>query len=131
MPAGLCEVDTAILNGGEACRPTAVMLRGRLWQEGQEVGVAVRAGFAVLECVVERGEELEPPLDSCIMVPHFAYAFQCLVVGEYGEFGSPKVTSEAFESPNDAAGLQIERSPMPLRVWRSSAAIRYGFHGPV
>ena len=58
------------------------MLRGRLWQAGQEVNVAVRASFAVLECVVERGEELQPPLDSGIMVPHFAYAFQCLVVGE-------------------------------------------------
>ena len=67
------------------------MVRGRLWQAGQEVGVAVRAAFAILECVVERGEELEPPLDTGIMAPQFAYAFQCLVVGEYAEFGSPKV----------------------------------------
>ena len=90
------------------------MFRGTLWQAGQEVGVAVRASFAVLECVIERGEELEPPLDSGIMVPHFAYAFQCLVVGEYAELGSPKVAAEAFESPNDAAGLQIKMSPMPF-----------------
>ena len=96
------EVDTAILNGDEDRRPTAVMLRSRLWQTGREVGVAFRAAFAVLEYVVERGEELEPPLDLCITVPHFAYAFQCLVVGEYSECGSPKLTSEAFESPNDA-----------------------------
>ena len=66
------------------------MFRGRLWQAGQEVGVAVRASFAVLECVVERCEELEPPLDSGIMVPHFAYAFQCLVVGEYADIFFPK-----------------------------------------
>ena len=95
-------MDTAILNGGEARRPTVVMFRSRLWQAGQEVCVSVRASFAVLDCVVERGEELEPPLDLCITVPHFAYAFQCLVVGEYSECGSPKLTSEAFESPNDA-----------------------------
>ena len=96
-PQALYEVDTTVPNGGEACRPTAVMSRSRLWQTGQEVCVAVRAAFAILECVVERGEELEPPLDSFIMFRHFAYAFQCLVVGEYAEFGSPKVTSEVFE----------------------------------
>ena len=81
------------------------MLRGRLWQAGQEVGVAGRASFAVLECVVERGEELELPLDPGIMVPHSAYPFRYLVVGEYVEFGFPKVALEALESPNDAAGL--------------------------
>ena len=51
------------------------MVRGRLWQAGQEVGVAVRAAFAVLERLVECGEELEPPLDSGVMVPHLAFAF--------------------------------------------------------
>ena len=56
------------------------MLRGRLWQAGQEVCVAVRAAFVVLECVVERGEEPEPPLDTCVAVPHFAYDFQGLMV---------------------------------------------------
>ena len=65
------------------------------------------------------------------MVPHFAYAFQCLVVGEYTELCSPKVAAEAFESPNDAAGLQIKRSPMPFRVERSSVDIRDGFDGTV
>ena len=65
------------------------------------------------------------------MVPHFAYAFQCLVVGEYAELGTPKVASEAFENPNDAASLQIKRSLMPLRVERSSADIHDGFHGTV
>ena len=56
------------------------MLRGRLWQAGQEVGVAVLAAFALFECVVERDEELEPPLDSFIVVPRLAYAFQGLMV---------------------------------------------------
>ena len=56
------------------------MLRGRLWKVGQEVGVTVRAAFAVLECVVERSDELEPPLDSSAVVPHVIYAFQGLMV---------------------------------------------------
>ena len=71
----------------------------------------------------------EPSLDSAVMVPHVAYAFHCLVVGKYAELGSPKVATEAFESPNDAAGLQIKRSPMHFRLERSSADIRDGFYG--
>ena len=81
--------------------------------------------------VIERGEELEPFLDSDIMVLYFAYLSQCLVVGEYAEFRPLKVASEAFESPNDAAGLQINRSPMPFRVERSSADIHDGVYGTV
>ena len=65
------------------------------------------------------------------MVPHFVYAFQCLVLGEYAEFGSPKAASEAFDGPNDAAGIYIKRSQMPLRVERSSTGICDGFHGTV
>ena len=48
-----------------------------------------------------------------------------------GELGCPKVPSEAFEDPNDAAGLQIKKSPVPLRVQRRSADIRVEFHGTV
>ena len=76
------EVNTAILNRVETRRPNAVMLRGRFCSARQDVSVAVCAFFAVLECVVERGEELEPSLDSDVMVPHYAYAFQSLVIGE-------------------------------------------------
>ena len=65
------------------------------------------------------------------MVPHFSYDFQCLVVGEYAELGSPKVAAEAVESPKDAAGLQVKRSPVPFRVERSSADIGDGFYGTV
>ena len=46
------------------------------------------------------------------MVPHFAYVFQCLLVGEYSEFVSPKVTLDEFESPNDAAGVQIQEESL-------------------
>ena len=65
------------------------------------------------------------------MVPHFAYAFQCLVVEEYAKFGSPKVTVKAFDIPNDAGGLQVKRSTMPLRVERIAADIHDGFYGTV
>ena len=81
--------------------------------------------------VVERGEELETSLDSGVMVPHVVYGFQGLVVGEFAELGAPKIAAKAFESPNDPAGLQIKRSPMPLRVERSSADVRDGFDGTV
>ena len=65
------------------------------------------------------------------MVPHFVYAFQSLVVGEYAELGAPKIAAKAFENPNDAAGLQIKRSPVSFRVVRSSADVRDGFDGTV
>ena len=65
------------------------------------------------------------------MVPHSAYAFQGLVVGLYADMGAPKRAAKAFESPNDAAGLQIKRTPMSCRVARSSADVRDGFDGAV
>lgn len=88
------------------------MLRSVLLQAGQAVGVAVRASLAVLERVLEHGKKLEPPLDSGIKVRHFIFDIQCRVVGEYAEIDSPTVASEAFESPNNAPSLQIEKSPM-------------------
>ena len=58
------------------------MFRGRPWEEGQKIGISVGAVLAVLEGVVERREKLEPPLDSRIVIPHFANAFERLVVRE-------------------------------------------------
>ena len=78
QPASSYEVYATILNRGQTRRTIAVMFRGMLRQARQEVGVAVCASFSVLEGIVERGEELEPPLDSDIVVPHYAYAFQAL-----------------------------------------------------
>ena len=65
------------------------------------------------------------------MVPHFAYAFQGLVVGESAKFGAPTIAAKAFESPNDAAGLLMKRRPMPFRVEGSSTDVRDGFDGTV
>ena len=53
------------------------------------------------------------------------------MVGKYAEISSRKIPSEAFESPNDAAGLQVKRSPVPPRVERSSVDIRDGFYRTV
>ena len=44
------------------------------------MGVSVGAALAVLECVAERGEKLEPPLDAHVVVPHFADALERLVI---------------------------------------------------
>ena len=131
QPASPYEVYATILNNSETRGTIAVMFRDRLRQARQEVGVAVRASLAVLESVVERGEEHEPSLDSGVMVLHFAYAFQCLVVRECTELGTPKIAAEAFESTNDAATLQINRSSMPFRVECGSADVRDGFYGAV
>ena len=84
-PAGLGEDDTAIFHGDEAVRSSAVVFRGRLWQTGQEIGISVGAALTVFERVVERSEKLEPPLDSRIVIPHFANAFDRLVIREDGK----------------------------------------------
>lgn len=60
---GRYEVDTVILNGVAACQPTAVVFRGKLWQDGLEKCVVAGAEFAIFEWVIGRGEALNPPLD--------------------------------------------------------------------
>ena len=71
QPASPYEVYATIVNRGETRRTIAVVFRGRLRQARQEVGVAVHASFSVFEGVVQCGEELEPSLDSGVVVPHF------------------------------------------------------------
>ena len=56
------------------------MFRGRLWQTRHKIGISVGAALAVLEGVVERCEKLEPPLDSRVVIPQFANAFERLVI---------------------------------------------------
>ena len=80
QPASPYEVYATILNRGETRQTTPVVFRGKIRQARQEVGVAVRASSSVFEGVIECGGELKPSLDSGVVVPHFAYAFQRLVV---------------------------------------------------
>ena len=70
------------------------MLRGRLWQTGQEVAISVGATLAVLEGVVERDEKFEPLLDSRIVVSHFADAFERLVIRKDTKIRAPKGSLE-------------------------------------
>ena len=79
-PANLHEVYATIFKSDETRRTIAVMFRGRLRQARQEVGVAVRASFPEFEGVIECGEQLELSLDSGVVVPHFTFDFQSLVV---------------------------------------------------
>ena len=88
-PAGPDEENTTIFHGDEATRSSAVMFRGRHWQTGQEVGISVGAALALLEGVVERGEKLDPPLDSGIVIPHFANSFERLMIREDVKLRAP------------------------------------------
>ena len=58
---------------------------------------SVGAALAVLESVVERGEKLEPQLDSRIVVSYFADAFERLPSRKYAKLRAPEVTSKTFD----------------------------------
>ena len=88
-PVGPDEEDTAIVHWDEAARSSAVVFRCGLWQTGQESGISVDASLAVPEGVVERGENLEPPLDSRIVISYFANAFKRLVIPEDAKLRTP------------------------------------------
>ena len=103
------------------------MFRGSLWKTtGQEIGISVGAALAVLECVVERGEKLEPPLDARVVVPHFADALERLVLREDAKLRASKVASKAFDGPDNAASFQVERSLVILGIEGSAADMRVG-----
>ena len=104
------------------------MFRGRLWQTGQEIGISVGAALAVLEGVVERGEKLEPPLDSRIVVAHFADAFERLVIGKYAKLRAPEVASKAFDGPDNAASFQVEWNSVPLGIGGNTVDVSDGPH---
>ena len=55
-----------------------------------KIGDAVGAAFAVLECAIERGDEVKLPLASRIEGPYFANVLLRLVAGGYAELCSPQ-----------------------------------------
>lgn len=65
------------------------------------------AAIALLEFVVERGEQLNLPPHSRIVVIHFAEAVQCLMTRESGELGSATVAAWAFERRTILTGFDI------------------------
>ena len=78
--------------------------------------------------VVERGEKLEPPLDSRIVVSRFADAFERLAIRKFSNLRAPKVASKAFDGPDNAASFHVERSPVPLGIEGSPADVCDGPH---
>ena len=74
MLAGSDEGESVVLHGGMVARLTVVVFCCGLRQTGQKNSFSVGAAFAALEGVVERSEELEPSLDSRVVVPYFADA---------------------------------------------------------
>ena len=130
-PARPDEEDNAIFHGGEPARSTAIVFRGRLWQTGQEIGISVGAALAVLEGVVGRGEKFESPLESRIVVSHFADAFERRATRNDANLRAPEVASKVFDGPNNAATFQVEWSPVPLEIEGNAADVIDGPHGAV
>lgn len=109
----------------EAARLTVFVFRGRLWQTERTTGLSVGAALAVPQCVVEHGEELEPPLDARIVVPRFSDDFQRLIIRPNC---APRVTSKVLDGPDNAARFQVERGPVPIRIEGRTADLRDGLH---
>ena len=98
---------------------------GKLERESVFSGGSV---LAVLKCVVQTAERLEPPLDARVMVPHFAGALERLVIPKRYGTCSPNVVSKTFEGSGNAASFQAERIPAPLGIERSAAYTSNGPH---
>lgn len=104
----------------------------RLWQTGKEIDNTIGASRSVLECVTERGEILEPPLDPRVVNPKFAVIFQKLVTRKNVKVRAPNVASKMLYCLNNVTCLQIQRSPnASLRVEDSTANKGDGSHGAV
>ena len=92
------------------------------------MGVGIGAAFSVLEGVVERGEKLEPPMDSRIVISYFDNAFERPAIREDAKFLAPEVASKEFDIPDYTASFQVKRGPVPLRIEGSAADVRDGPH---
>ena len=92
------------------------------------MGVGIGAAFSVLEGVVERGEKLEPRLDSRIVVSHFADAFECLVIREEAKLRAPEVAAKTFDGLENAASFQVEGSPVHIEIEGNAADVSDGPH---
>ena len=57
----------------------AVDVGGRLWEVGEEVGVAVEPTFPILQSVGVCGEELQPALYVCVVLAGFGIILMRLV----------------------------------------------------
>ena len=55
------------------------------------------------------------------MLNNLGEALERLVVRKNVEGGTPQVTTEALEAPDDAASLEVKRCPLALRLEGSAA----------
>ena len=66
-----------------------------------EIRISVGAALAVLECVAERGEKLEPPPDVRIVVPRYTDALDSLVVRKYAKRRLTVVVLKTLDGPDN------------------------------
>ena len=98
--------------------PTGLKLVKLLWsysvagsgKRARKIGDAIGAAFAVLECAIERGDELKLPLDSGMKGPHFVNALLCLVAGGYAELVSHSTLGGVWEPKQCCWSPNLERS---------------------
>ena len=60
------------------------------------------------------------------MASHFADAFERLVIREDAKLRAPEVASKAFDSPDNATSVKVERSLVPLGIEGSAADVGDG-----
>lgn len=69
MPSGWVEEETIVLKRGEAARPATVVICCGLWRTGHTISSFDGTALSVPKCVVERGEKLEPALNTRVVIP--------------------------------------------------------------
>ena len=79
------------------------------------IGVTVGAAVAVLQRLVVCREEFKPSLDSGVVLSNLGETLEGLVVREDAEGGTPRISVEALDVPDNAASLDVERCPVALR----------------
>ena len=100
----------------EVVRSGAVEVGGRLWEAGEEVGVAVEPTFLILQSVGVCGEELQPTLYVCVVLAGLGIIPKRLVIKVDEELGRAEMTTEVFDGTDDATGLEAKRCPTSFVV---------------
>ena len=77
--------------------------------------------MAVIQSIVVCREEFEPSSDSGVVLSNIGEALEGLVVRDDSEGGTLQISAEAFDAPDDAASLEVERCSVALRLEGSAA----------
>ena len=108
-------VDTRATNLPEGAERPSILIRGPCVRKSRKSEKGTHPK--------QRCEKLEPPPDFRIVIPHFAKAFERLLIREDVKLRAPYVASKAFDDPDNAASFQVKRGPVPIRIERSAADI--------